>query len=684
MTVVSDFTAILSGYTWWGNPASGVAATNRPTFISYSFDTVISPSELASPDSQAFKDSFRPFTADEAQIARGALQQWADASGIVFFEVPAGLGDIRFSSFNFFADPKYVPYNGAGRSPDVSIGADLNTPIGGDVFINYFKVTTFLLLHEIGHALGFKHPFEGDPTLSSTLDNNSQTVMSYTTTTPGNVLGPLDVQAVQYLYGGPGTDGSQDLAWRWTPSYNLIQVGTAGADAFRGFNTGDVISGGAGNDIAMLAYGGDQMFGGTGADSIFGDAGSDTLSGDGGDDTLYGGADIDFLFGGADADLLYGGDDLDVIDAGAGNDLVYGGTGNDTITGGAGNDTLVGDAGTDFFSFSAPRSAYSISLLDDGSGGKTVIVDGVDGTDVVYSGEYLDFADGNYAVTGLIANTLLLAADPAGPATNDSLYGGAGGDTLAGGAGADVLVGLAGDDTAYGGTGNDYFYGGDGNDVFSGGSGVDVLVGGNGNDVAYGGDDQDYLYGGAGNDVLAGGGGVDVLLGETGDDFLYGGDGGDYFYGDIGNDTGYGGGGNNIFVMGSGNDVAVGEDGQDYFYMGDGNDIMYGGAGVDVLLGEGGNDTFDGGEGTDYLFLGPGGSDQVLFNADSGVDVVNDFEVSSDNIRLEGTMLTSFSDVLAATTDYGSFSIVTIDPNTAIWLIGVNKSQLLATDFSFA
>ncbi|WP_461353112.1 hypothetical protein [Bradyrhizobium sp. USDA 4454] len=74
----------------------------------------------------------------------------------------------------------------------------------------------------------------------------------------------------------------------------------------------------------------------------------------------------------------------------------------------------------------------------------------------------------------------------------------------------------------------------------------------------------------------------------------------------------------------------------------------------------------------------------MLFNANSGVDVVNDFEVSNDNILLQGTLLTDFSQVLAATTDYGSFSIVTIDPNTAIWLIGVNKSQFVASDFSFA
>jgi hypothetical protein len=34
-------------------------------------------------------------------------------------------------------------------------------------------------VHEIGHALGFKHPFEGEPVLAIDLDSKSNTVMSY-------------------------------------------------------------------------------------------------------------------------------------------------------------------------------------------------------------------------------------------------------------------------------------------------------------------------------------------------------------------------------------------------------------------------------------------------------------------------------------------------------------------------
>src|SRR5690606_18332270 len=36
------------------------------------------------------------------------------------------------------------------------------------------------LLHEIGHALGLTHPFDGDDRLPSSVDNRLYTVMSYT------------------------------------------------------------------------------------------------------------------------------------------------------------------------------------------------------------------------------------------------------------------------------------------------------------------------------------------------------------------------------------------------------------------------------------------------------------------------------------------------------------------------
>ncbi|HEX2545666.1 MAG TPA: calcium-binding protein [Ramlibacter sp.] len=253
----------------------------------------------------------------------------------------------------------------------------------------------------------------------------------------------------------------------------------------------------------------------------------------------------------------------------------------------------------------------------------------------------------------------------------------------------DILVAFAGNDSAHGFAGNDYVYAGAGDDVAVGGVGDDVLLGEGGNDTLYGEDGQDYLYGGGGVNVLLGGGGVDVLISE-GSDVLHGGDGGDYLYAYASSIvTAYGGAGNDIFAMQAGPGVAHGGDGQDYFYMGAAHDEMHGGDGVDVLMGQasggetGEGDHFDAGAGTDYLFLTPG-EDTVVMNLQSGVDVVNGFDVTRDVLRLQGTLFTSFDQVQGATTDHGSFCIVAVDANTAVWLIGVAASDLNAGNLTLS
>ncbi|HEX2544855.1 MAG TPA: hypothetical protein VHL79_08255 [Ramlibacter sp.] len=70
----------------------------------------------------------------------------------------------------------------------------------------------------------------------------------------------------------------------------------------------------------------------------------------------------------------------------------------------------------------------------------------------------------------------------------------------------------------------------------------------------------------------------------------------------------------------------------------------------------------------------------MLHDRASGVDVVNNFDVASDRLWLQSSGFTSFAQVQAATSNYGSYSIVTIDANTAIWLVGVTPDQLTASN----
>jgi Ca2+-binding RTX toxin-like protein len=317
------------------------------------------------------------------------------------------------------------------------------------------------------------------------------------------------------------------------------------------------------------------------------------------------------------------------------------------------------------------------TVLSTTSGGAPTVLDADmlwDGrvVTVIRQGDAINFAiaDGrgkDVNVASAMSPSAVLVGADTGPYGNNAISGGNGSDRL------------------YGLGGNDYLYGNFGADLMHGGAGSDVLIGGDGHDTLHGEAGDDYMYGNGGVNVFVGGDGVDVLISQGSSDTLYGGDGGDYLYAYAAGvvTQALGEGGNDIFVMQSGPGRAYGGDGQDYFYMGAGADLMDGGAGVDVLQGGGGTDTYDGGAGTDYLFLNAG-SDTVMVNLQSGVDVVNDFSIAQDFLRLQGTNFTSFTQVQAAMTDYGSFSVLTIDANTAVWLVGITPGQLTASNVLFA
>ena len=303
------------------------------------------------------------------------------------------------------------------------------------------------------------------------------------------------------------------------------------------------------------------------------------------------------------------------------------------------------------------------------------------------------FTDGREMVVYNQIDTDSLRAVVFDDRTSGQVNGSTGDDALVGHvAGSphenDIFVAREGNDSAYGLSGNDYLYMDAGNDVAVGGDGIDVLLLDDGDDYGYGGAGTDYIFGGDGNDTLVGEGGVDVLQGEAGNDIFDGGADGDHFYGADGNDYAYGRDGHDIFVMGVGDDQSFGETGQDYFYMGEGNDQAHGGDGVDVFLGGAGNDVFEGGTAVDYAW-GEAGNDVFVVRRASGVLVVQDFTPggTEDALRLTSdTGISSFAQALTASTYFAGMNttIVTVDSDTSIWLVGVNKAQLSAGDFVFA
>jgi RTX calcium-binding nonapeptide repeat (4 copies) len=192
--------------------------------------------------------------------------------------------------------------------------------------------------------------------------------------------------------------------------------------------------------------------------------------------------------------------------------------------------------------------------------------------------------------------------------------------------------------------------------------------------------------GGGSVNVQTGGDGVDIQVGGEGVDWIYGGLGNDQQNGGAGTDGVFGGAGNDILVLGAGHDAGWGGADDDNISGGAGNDFLFGGAGYDYLYGEAGNDWLDGGgaqDTCDYLIGGIGADNFVVHNL-PGCNVIEDFNrAEGDQIRLQDTGLNSFADVLSHTYDYDSFSIISIDTDTSIYLLGQTSATFQATDFAF-
>lgn len=466
-------------------------------------------------------------------------------------------------------------------------------------------------------------------------------------------------------------------------------VGSAFGDSLRGTIDSNWIYGGGGADQIFGRGGNDYLLGEDGVDTLFGNEGDDWLYGGAGDDHLLGGAGADTLIGeggfdfahyseataGVIADLVLQGDNTgeaagdryfgieglvgtafaDSLRGDGGNnwlygndgaDFLYGRDGNDVLLGGNGDDHLYGGAGAD--AFYGEGGADTVHYEDAGPG---LVVD------MVLPGENTGQAAGDT----YIGIERIDATDFA-----DTLRGDANSNMLVGNGGNDVLIGRGGNDILFGGSGGDLLYGNEGNDTLVGGDGDDMLNGGSGADVLDGGAGFDYVRydefssgvrvnlgnpaenaGPAQGDTFVGIEGIvgstfgDILIGDAGDNVIYGNFGGDSLQGGAGNDTLLGGEGNDQLTGGAGNDVLFGEAGNDQFvYRGnDGNDAIYGFAG------------------------GPLGLDQILFTAATGV--------------------TDFTILQSRMTQVGSDTVIAIDANNSITLVGVAMNSLIPDDFLF-
>ena len=206
---------------WKSNPNYTQSSAGE-TIITYSFvadggTNFISNYNTPTPGT----NSIEALSEQEENSVKQALSEFEEIANIKFIEVNETgdiVGTLRFGATN-------APNGDAAAwatPPTIS-------PVGGDIWLssgldaynsNYTQGSGYgfaTLLHEIGHALGLKHPFE-DPKIATNLDNTKYTLMSYTSDTlasTGNTSSaddgtnyiisstPMiyDIAAVQHLYG---------------------------------------------------------------------------------------------------------------------------------------------------------------------------------------------------------------------------------------------------------------------------------------------------------------------------------------------------------------------------------------------------------------------------------------------------------------------------------------------------
>ena len=315
--------------------------------------------------------------------------------------------------------PYYIPIN--------SLGTIYYPSAEGDIFFNsedpmflaenlYEGSLGYTIgLHELGHALGLKHPFElgdnGQPTFSqlgiNDYDSQKYTILSYDSIGNGTTSGhaasfmPFDIAALQHIYGVNNSYNTGNNTYslgtnRWETIWDAGGNDTITSSGFSVPTTIDLREGlysstaTNGNGGYLIAYnaiienatggsGNDTLTGNSSANTLYGGLGADTLDGRGGNDTLIFSADFtsnSSAINGGSPGVSGTGETISTAGKNMTSDVFKGGTGSNTLNLTGGSDAVFLDsgsqrifeigqinagAGDDIVDLTSPSSLYPMS-----------------------------------------------------------------------------------------------------------------------------------------------------------------------------------------------------------------------------------------------------------------------------------------------------------------------------------
>jgi Ca2+-binding RTX toxin-like protein len=523
-----------------------------------------------------------------------ALSTWSSVANIKFQQVSetaSNVGDLRFGGYLYMDDDTaawgYFPGN-TPSAGDVWLGPVTNNPAPAKGTYDYL-----VFMHEIGHALGLKHPFSpsssNSTVLSAQFDDVRYTIMSYNTAYSYEPTTPmlLDIAAIQSLYGANTQWQTGNTTYSWAVGQSVFEtIWDAGGndtidasnqlaavrinlnegqfskigqaflklDTQTAFNEGLAIAYGAKIENAVGSANDDTLIGNALANLLNGRAGKDTMIGGAGNDTYVVdnigdrvqesstlASEIDTVISSVNYTLGANIETLTLSAStninGTGNTLnnrINGNSGANTLDGGSGIDTLIGGAGND---------TYVVDNLKDVVTETSTLASEIDTVRSSVS----------WALGVNLENLILTGSahlNGTGNALNNVLTGNAGNNVLNGGAGRDTLIGGAGNDTYVLDRADELVLvqetvnqGSDGLIVtYAASSSSSVVNLGLSNlrnveNVVLSGTGAFTVVGNDLNNSLVGNASVNNLQGGAGNDVLDGGAGADTLIGGIGNDT---------------------------------------------------------------------------------------------------------------------------------------------------